>query len=115
MDAAPRVFFSAYGTLQKGLSRAIRAAGAAFIPGFGSRNSGFAGSLRAGAQSAAAPARMFRIDTHAHFTIPKMYDLATAHGVQQATLKGLVAGEDARRDGRRRRGNVHHLDQRSRA
>ena len=27
------------------------------------------------------------IDTHAHFTIPKMYDLATAHGVQQATLK----------------------------
>ena len=63
------------------------AAGAAFIPGFGIRNSGFGGSLRAGAQSAAVPARMFRIDTHAHFTIPKMYDLATAHGVQQATLK----------------------------
>jgi predicted TIM-barrel fold metal-dependent hydrolase len=29
----------------------------------------------------------FRIDTHAHFTVPKLYDLATAHGVQQATLK----------------------------
>ncbi len=31
--------------------------------------------------------RLFRIDTHGHFTIPKMYDLAAAHGVQQATLK----------------------------
>jgi len=36
------------------------------------------------AQTNATP---FRIDTHAHFTIPKLYDLATARGVQQATLK----------------------------
>ena len=64
----------------------LGAAGAAVIPGFGIRGSGFDGALFA-AQGAAAPARAFRIDTHAHFTIPKMYDLATAHGVQQATLK----------------------------
>ena len=32
-------------------------------------------------------ARPFRIDTHAHFTIPKLYELATARGVQQPTLK----------------------------
>jgi hypothetical protein len=57
------------------------------IPGFGIRGSGVGGSLFAAGQGAAAPARAFRIDTHAHFTIPKMYDLATAHGVQQATLK----------------------------
>src|SRR6185503_21183323 len=31
--------------------------------------------------------RLFRIDTHSHFSIPKLYDLATARGVQQATLK----------------------------
>ena len=53
--------------------------------------SGFEGSVVRGSRFAAAqsatPARLFRIDTHAHFTIPKMYDLATAHGVQQATLK----------------------------
>jgi predicted TIM-barrel fold metal-dependent hydrolase len=70
----------------------IGAAGAAFMPGFGIRGSGFGASgfgesLLAAGQGAATPARMFRIDTHAHFTIPKMYDLATAHGVQQATLK----------------------------
>src|SRR5580765_8000388 len=45
-------------------------------------------SLFATAQGTAAQgARAFRIDTHAHFTIPKMYDLATSHGVQQPTLK----------------------------
>ena len=32
-------------------------------------------------------ARLFRIDTHTHFSIPKLYDLAAARGVQQATLK----------------------------
>ncbi|HYS27725.1 MAG TPA: amidohydrolase family protein [Vicinamibacterales bacterium] len=56
----------------------LGAAGAAALaPAFG---------RRVAAQGAAA-ARPFRIDTHAHFTVPKLYDLATAHGVQQATLK----------------------------
>jgi len=43
-------------------------------------------SLRGiGAQGgAAAP---FRIDTHSHFTVPKLYQLATARGVSQPTLK----------------------------
>jgi len=31
--------------------------------------------------------RPFRIDTHSHFSIPKLYDLATAHNVSQPTLK----------------------------
>jgi predicted TIM-barrel fold metal-dependent hydrolase len=31
--------------------------------------------------------RPFRIDTHSHFTIPKLYDLAAAHGTNQPTLK----------------------------
>ena len=31
--------------------------------------------------------RLFRVDTHTHFSIPKLYDLASARGVQQATLK----------------------------
>jgi predicted TIM-barrel fold metal-dependent hydrolase len=34
-----------------------------------------------------APARPFRIDTHHHFTIPKLYALSTAKGVSQPTLK----------------------------
>src|SRR5438093_13777716 len=34
-----------------------------------------------------SPRRPFRIDTHSHFTIPKLYALATARGVQQATLQ----------------------------
>ena len=55
------------------------ASAAALVPAFGRGLS----AQRAGG-AAAAP---FRIDTHAHFTIPKLYDLATAHGVQQATLK----------------------------
>src|SRR5688500_15079598 len=29
----------------------------------------------------------FRIDTHSHFTIPKLYALASARGVSQPTLK----------------------------
>src|SRR6185436_1165968 len=37
-----------------------------------------------GAQSGVAP---FRIDTHSHFTIPKLYELAAAHGTNQPTLK----------------------------
>lgn len=32
-------------------------------------------------------ARPFRIDTHTHFSTPKLFDLATARGVNQATLK----------------------------
>src|SRR5882672_9211029 len=55
---------------------------AAVIPGFGIRDSGFALQDRP-----AAPVRPFRIDTHAHFTIPKLYALATAKGVNQATLQ----------------------------
>jgi predicted TIM-barrel fold metal-dependent hydrolase len=34
-----------------------------------------------------APAKPFRIDTHSHFTIPKLYALSTAKGVSQPTLK----------------------------
>jgi predicted TIM-barrel fold metal-dependent hydrolase len=34
-----------------------------------------------------ASARPFRIDTHTHFSTPKLFDLATARGVNQATLK----------------------------
>ena len=34
-----------------------------------------------------AAVKPFRIDTHSHFTIPKLYDLAAAHGTNQATLK----------------------------
>ena len=41
---------------------------------------------RSFAQGGAA-GRLFRIDTHSHFTIPKLYALATARGVQQATLE----------------------------
>jgi len=62
---------------------------AAFIPGFGIRESGF-GTHDSGfaLQGGAATARPFRIDTHAHFSIPKLYALATAKGVNQATLEG---------------------------
>src|SRR5947199_10527530 len=35
----------------------------------------------------AGPGRPFRIDTHSHFTIPKLYALSTAKGVSQPTLK----------------------------
>ncbi len=59
---------------------------AAFAPGFGIRGSGF-GPLAAAQRAGGAPARPFRIDTHSHFTIPKLYALATARGVQQATLE----------------------------
>jgi 6-methylsalicylate decarboxylase len=36
------------------------------------------------AQNGTAP---FRIDTHSHFTVPKLYELATGRGVSQPTLK----------------------------
>ena len=52
---------------------------------FRSRESGV--GVAAAQGTAAAPARLFRIDTHSHFTIPKLYALATARGVQQATLQ----------------------------
>jgi 6-methylsalicylate decarboxylase len=54
---------------------------AAVIPGFGIRHAGFA------LQGGAPTVRPFRIDTHAHFSIPKLYALATAKGVNQATLQ----------------------------
>ena len=36
----------------------------------------------------AASAKASRIDTHHHFTTPKLYELSTAKGVSQPTLKG---------------------------
>lgn len=41
--------------------------------------------LRSSAQGRAA-GRLFRIDTHSHFSIPKLYKLSTARGVNQAAL-----------------------------
>jgi predicted TIM-barrel fold metal-dependent hydrolase len=35
-----------------------------------------------------ASTKPFRIDTHHHFTIPKLFELSTAKGVNQPTLKG---------------------------
>jgi 6-methylsalicylate decarboxylase len=44
--------------------------------------------IRSAAQrGAASPPAPFRIDTHSHFSIPKLYALATARGVNQATLQ----------------------------
>ena len=43
--------------------------------------------MRTAAQGPPAAVRPFRIDTHSHFSIPKLYDLAAARGVNQATLK----------------------------
>ena len=54
------------------------AAGAA---AFMSRN------LAAAQAPRSAAGRPFRIDTHSHFTIPKLYALASARGVNQPTLK----------------------------
>jgi 6-methylsalicylate decarboxylase len=42
------------------------------------------------AAQSGAPAP-FRIDTHSHFTVPKLYQLATARGVSQPTLKDWTA------------------------
>jgi predicted TIM-barrel fold metal-dependent hydrolase len=61
------------------LARAIAAGAAAIAPPF-----------RAWAQrgpAAAAAAAPFRIDTHSHFTTPKLYALAASRGVNQATLQ----------------------------
>ncbi len=57
-----------------------------FLCGCGAIGAGaFASRAAIAAQSrAAAP---FRIDTHSHFTVPKLYELATARGVSQPTLK----------------------------
>jgi predicted TIM-barrel fold metal-dependent hydrolase len=44
-------------------------------------------AIRSAAGQTGSGARLFRIDTHTHFSIPKLYDLAAARGVQQATLK----------------------------
>jgi predicted TIM-barrel fold metal-dependent hydrolase len=45
------------------------------------------GSALAQGAAGNAGAGIFRIDTHTHFSIPRLYDLATAKGVNQATLK----------------------------
>src|SRR5688572_29163974 len=64
----------------------VAAAGAgALIPGIRSSAPAFA--------QAAGSSRLFRIDTHTHFSIPKLYDLAAARGVQQATLKDWTPGK----------------------
>jgi 6-methylsalicylate decarboxylase len=42
--------------------------------------------LRPAAQTGAGGSRMFRIDTHSHFTTPALYKLSTARGVNQAAL-----------------------------
>ncbi len=47
--------------------------------------------LRSAAQGGGA--RAFRIDTHSHFSIPKLYKLATERGVQQATLADWSPGK----------------------
>src|SRR5919108_4581923 len=43
--------------------------------------------LRSASAQSGSASRLFRIDTHTHFSIPKLYDLATSRGVNQATLK----------------------------
>jgi 6-methylsalicylate decarboxylase len=48
-------------------------------------------AIRSAAGQSGSGARLFRIDTHTHFSIPKLFDLATARGVQQATLKDWTA------------------------
>jgi 6-methylsalicylate decarboxylase len=42
--------------------------------------------VRPAAQTGAAPAHPFRIDTHHHFSISRLYALSTAKGVSQPTL-----------------------------
>ena len=62
--------------------------GAAGAAAFATKLGPWGVGLEAAQRGAGAAATMpFRIDTHAHFTVPKLYDLATAKGVQQATLK----------------------------
>jgi len=55
------------------------------VAAFGQR----AAALQAG--GAAAAAKAGRIDTHHHFTIPKLFELSSAKGVNQPTLKGWTA------------------------
>ena len=62
-------------------------------------------------RSAAPP---FRIDTHTHFSIPKLYDLAAARGVNQATLKDWTPQKMLQQMEEGCGGHLHHLDQRSR-
>ena len=65
---------------RRNFMRGLGAAGAAaLLPGVGSLAFGQGARPQAGAP--------FRIDTHAHFTIPKLYELSTAKGVNQPTLK----------------------------
>ena len=51
------------------------------IAAFSKRTAALQGGL-------AASAKASRIDTHHHFTIPKLFELSTAKGVNQPTLKG---------------------------
>jgi len=75
------------------LTSVATAGAAAFFPPVRSAAPAFAAASARGfgapGQSGAAgqAPRLFRIDTHTHFSIPKLYDLATARGVNQATLK----------------------------
>ena len=45
------------------------------------------GALQAG-PAGSTSAKAFRIDTHHHFTTPKLFELSTAKGVNQPTLQG---------------------------
>jgi hypothetical protein len=58
----------------------------------------FLQQIRSAAQSGSG-SRLFRIDTHTHFSIPKLYDLASARGVQQATLKDWTPAKMLRSGG----------------
>jgi 6-methylsalicylate decarboxylase len=58
-----------------------------FLTGCAAFGAAMCSHLRSSAQVSGAAARPFRIDTHSHFTIPKLYALATSRGVNQATLQ----------------------------
>jgi hypothetical protein len=57
-----------------------------FLCGCTAFGAGALAAARVGAAQTGAAAP-FRIDTHSHFTVPKLYELATAKGVSQPTLK----------------------------
>ena len=62
----------------------------AFLYGCAAMGAGAFASRR-GLAAQGGPTAPFRIDTHSHFTVPKLYELATARGVSQPTLKGWTA------------------------
>src|SRR5204863_9633275 len=68
---AARLCFTAMTLRRRKFLAGLGAAGvSALTPGFWSR-----GAALANAQGSATAARPFRVDTHAHFSIPRLYDL----------------------------------------